>query len=321
MYGGGVTDLRSVDLNLLVALERLLARESVTAAAADLGLTQPAMSRTLARLRETLGDPLMVRAGRGFIVTDRARALAGPVEEALRSIRQVLEPPLPFDAATATGEVVLAMGDEALLAFADRIVERLAASAPGLDVRFRGVSAQSVAEGRRGELDVAIAPDLSALPGTAGAVDLSEFVVRPLYTRRFVLIASRRAGLPTDFEAWLARPHAIVSFAGGGWGFVDDLLATRGRKRRVAASAPSFPLVAQMVARSELVAIVPGEVAYGLDDSVVSAEAPLPLPTIPMLTVWHPRYTTQPRHRFVRQLVQEAILERHAAWEERQLRR
>ncbi len=295
--------LAGLDLNLLVALDALLRHGSVSGAARELCLSQPATSRTLDRLRSAPGDPLFVRAGRGLVPTDRAKSLREPVTAALVAVRAVFAEPLAFDPATATGAWQLAVGDELQLAFGAALVSALRAAAPGVDVRFRPLSAASLDEGRRGVLDLAIAPDLGALPAIAGSVDYADFVTRRLYDRRFVGIA-RGGTPPPDLAAWLAAPHAIVSFDGGGRGFVDDLLAERGLTRRVVASVTSFPALARLVAATDLLAVVPAEIA-GPEHAVF--EVPIPLPALPILMVWHPRRTTDPRHRFLREAVAGAV--------------
>jgi DNA-binding transcriptional LysR family regulator len=305
-------DLTAVDLNLLIALERLLARGNVTSAARDLGVTQPAMSRTLHRLRELLGDPLFVKVGRGVVPTERALALRGPLDEALGAIRRVIEPPERFDPLTARGVLGIALGDEAQVAFADAIVTAVQSAAPGVDVRVRPLSPASLDEGKRGLIDLALAPELSALPARAGAVDLSDMVVKPLYTRRFVVVRSARFPSPLDLDAYCAASHVIVGWEGGGRGFVDDLLEALGRKRRVAATVTSFLSAARLVSATDLVGTMPSEVVPLTGASVVGFEPPFPLPEIPMLLVWDPRKTADPRHRFFRQLVASAITERAA---------
>ncbi len=301
-------DLRQVDLNLLVALDRLLATGHVGAAAKELGLSQPAMSRTLGRLRDLLGDPLFVRVGRGVVPTDRARALVEPVSAALNAARDALASPAPFDPATASGTFTIALGDEAQAAFADVLLSTLWARAPGLDLRVRRLGPESVEEGRRGLFDLAVAPDLSGLPAIAGAVDLSDFVVKHVYDRRFVVASSAAHPRPRwTLDSWCAADHAIVSFEGGGRGFVDDILATMGKKRRVAASLTSFDAVARVVAATRLVAVLPEEVARVVGDALITTRPPITLPDLPMLLVWHPRHTSDPRHRFLREVVTKAV--------------
>jgi DNA-binding transcriptional LysR family regulator len=297
-------NLASVDLNLLVALERLLARRSVTAAAADLGVTQSAMSRTLDRLRDLFEDPLLVRVGRGLVATDRAMSLEAPVGVALRAVRHALTPPAPFDAATDRGDFVVAIGDDLEQALADRIVAALWAAAPGVDLRFRSLGMHTIDEARRGLVDVAVTPDLSALPPSAGAVDLSEFVHRPLYRRRFVLAA--RTDPPADLDAYVAAHHVIVSFEAKGRGFVDDLLDGLGRRRRVAASVTTFPAMARLVAATHLVGLMPAEVA-ALVPSIRTAAPPFDVADVPIELVWHPRHTSDARHRFLRDVVADAV--------------
>ena len=159
--------LAGLDLNLLLALDRLIAHRSVTEAARALGVTQPAMSRTLGRLRDALDDPLFVREGRALVPTPRALALAPKVTAAVRAAAAVFEPDAPFDPVAERGSFTLGMGEETQRAFAPAIVARLWADAPGLDLRFRPLSVRSVEESRRGELDLALGPDLSALPRVA----------------------------------------------------------------------------------------------------------------------------------------------------------
>lgn len=310
-----IMDVSRLDLNLLVALDRLLERGNVTLAAKDLGITQPAMSRVLLRLRDALGDPLFVRVGRGLVPTDRARALAEPVRDALRAVERVFAPPEAFDPATARGEVRIALGDEAQVAFADAIVSALWARAPGLDVRVHPLTAASVVEGRRGVFDVALAPDLSALPAIAGAPDLSDFVARPVYTRRFVVVSSAHRSRPAPtLDAYVAASHVIVGFDGGGRGFVDDILEARGLRRRVAATVTSFPSAAALVANTDLLATLPEEVVATSGAAIVASAPPFPLPAIPVLCLWHPRRTADPRHRFLRETVMRAVATRAAGW-------
>lgn len=307
-------NLAALDLNLLVVLDRMLDRRSVTAAARDLGLSQPAVSRAVQRLRDTLDDPLFVRVGREMVPTDRAQALSEPVKSALAAMERVFQPPGPFDPATADGAVVISIGDEAQLAFADAIAATLWETAPGLDVRFRALSADTVIQGQRGEIDLALSPDLNALP-IADGVDVSAYVPAKVYTRRFALVVPEgRADEAWDLDHYCDARHVIVSFEGGGVGFVDGMLASMDRSRRVAASVTSFEAAARLVGATELVATIPLEVLHTVPAPVVGLPHPLPLPPLDMNLLWHPRVTSDARHRFVRERVKEAIQGRVESW-------
>lgn len=303
-----------LDLNLLIALDRLLETANVTAAAHALGVSQPAMSRTLDRLREVLCDPLLVRAGRGLILTEHAKSLIVPVADALAAARRVFSVPAAFDPSTSRGSFVLAMGDEAQSAFVDAILAELWAEAPHIDVRVRPLSATTVADGRRGSIDLAITPDLAALPASAGAVDLSEFVQRPLYTRHFAVISSPAHPRPDlSLEDYLLADHLLVGFDGSGRGFVDDILATLGLRRRVAATVTSFQTAVTVVSRTALIATIPAEVAAIAGVPLVVSAPPIALPLLPMLMLWHPRSTSDPWHQFASERVARAIVARALA--------
>ena len=310
-------NLAALDLNLLVAFERLLAHRSVTEAARQLGVTQPAMSRTLARLRDALTDPLFVRDGRALVPTARALALQSKVEAAVQAATLVFEREAPFEPASARGAVTLALGDETQNAFADVILSEIWRAAPGLDIRLRRLTFESVGEGRRGEIDLALTPDLSALPRSAGGVDLSEFVQRHVYDRRFVVVSSpRHPRRRFTLQSYAAAVHVVAGPESSGRGFVDDYLEGHGLTRRVAAAVTSFATAAVIAAQTELISTLPDDVVATCGTKLVVAKPPLPLPTLPMMLLWHPRHTTDPRHRFVRERVARAVagrIARHAA--------
>ena len=305
-------NLGQIDLNLLVAFERVLTLGSVTRAAKELGITQPAMSRTLQRLRDALGDPLFVKVGRTLVPTDRARALQEPLGEALRAVGRVLEPPPAFDPATATGTFTIALGEEAQVAFIDTIVEAIWAAAPRIDVRVRPLSLQTLEDGRRGIVDVAISPEFSALPGPK--VDLSEMVQKKLYTRSFVVVRSRRHPKRLTLSQYAAASHVIVAIDGAGRAFVDDMLEELGQRRRVAATVTSFPVAARLVASTDLVATMPEDVVRTSGLELVAHPPPFTIPRIPVMLLWHPRRTPDARHRFLRTLVHDAVRDRAASW-------
>ncbi|MEQ1571374.1 MAG: LysR family transcriptional regulator [Myxococcota bacterium] len=299
--------ISALDLNLLVALHHLLDAASVTAAAREVGLSQPAMSRALSRLRAVLGDPLLVRDGRAWVLTDRARALTPAVRRAMIEVERVFAAPQPFDPSGARGAVRLAFGDDAQAAFGGAIVAAFAARAPGLDVRFHPLVFDTVRDGRAGRIDLALTPDLAALPPSAGRVDLDDFVVQRVYDRSFAVAwsPSRVGPPPVTLEAFTAAEHLVVAFDGSGRGFVDDLLERRGVTRRVACTVTGFDAAAAVLGETSLVATLPVEVVAR--SALASGPPPVEIPSLPMCLAWHPRSTADPRHRFVREVVQRAV--------------
>ncbi len=304
-------NVAELDLNLLVALDRLLKHRSVTGAARELGVTQPAMSRTLGRLRDVLDDPLFVRVGRALVPTPRALALVPKVDAAVHAARAVFEGDVPFDPKTARATVTLAMGDETQQAFADGILAEIWRDAPGLDIRLRRLSLDSVVESRRGEVDLALSPDLDALPRSAGRVDLTEFVQKHVYDRHFVVVSSpKHPRRRFTLQSYANADHVVAGPEASGRGFVDDYLEARGLGRRVAAAVSSFASAAAIVARTTLISTLPDDLVATSGVKLVTAKPPITIPALPMMLLWHPRHTTEPRHRFVRERVARAIQRR-----------
>ena len=299
-----------VDLNLLLVLERVLHRESVALAAQDLGLSPSATSRALQRLREALADPLLVRSGNRLTPTERAAALLAPASRAVEAARQVFLANRTFDPNRSSGEIVLGLGDELQQALFPALFERLHAEAPGIDVRIRGLSMQSADEGRRDALHLAIAPDLTVIGTIRGLPDVSDMVRQRLYQRRFVVIGAAEAWPEApDLDAYAAAEHAIMTDEAGDRGFYDDVLANHGRSRRVTCSLTSFAAIASLVRTSRLLALLPAEVLPTFGHGLVAYPPPVPIPAMDMCLMWHPRHTTQPRHRFVRRIVAEVAEE------------
>lgn len=296
-----------VDLNLLIVLDRLLARQSVTEAAEDLGLSASATSRALQRLRDALGDPLLQRAGNRLVPTPLARDLIGPAGRAVEAAREVFERERAFDPAQASGNFVLALTPEMQRVLVPTIVAHLEKAAPGIDLRLRELTMRSADEGRRDLIHLAIGPDLSVLPSVE-LPDATEFVHRNLYVRRFVVIGSAtRWSSPPDLDAYLAARHVILSADGGSRGFMDHLLAAQGLQRRVACSLSTFSAVLDLVRATEMLALVPSEVVSAFGQGLVAHPSPLDVPSMDMRMMWHPRHTTQQRHRALRSVIAEAV--------------
>jgi DNA-binding transcriptional LysR family regulator len=287
---------------LLPALCALLETESVTLAARRMRVGQPAMSRTLEKLRETTRDALLVREGRRMVRTRRAEAMLPKVQALLATAMDVLGPPAPFVPASATGVVTVALGDDMQAVLTGPLLETIRARAPGLDVRVRALSFQSAEDAVRGRVDLAVLPDMRkdfAIPS------LGELVMQPQYTRRFVVASRRRRTF--SLEAFIAAEHVLVAPTGEGGGYVDDALEALGRARRVAVAVPSFQAAITLVRGSDLVATLPHDVVRALAPSLHVTPCPVTTPELPICVGWAARFTHDTRHKWLRTQVVEAL--------------
>lgn len=291
-------------------LERVLARQSVADAAADLGLSPSATSRALQRLRDTLGDPLLVRVGNALVPTERARALVGPTADAVEAAREVFQPVAPFDPAVARGDLVLAMGPELQEALFPTVVRRLAALAPRIDLRVHELSLQLLELAKQERLHLAVAPDLSGILPASRLPSLSDVVRTQLYVRRFVVVGAPDAWpAPPDLRAYAAADHVIMASDAAPRGFMDDRLAGCGLQRRVGCTMTTFSAVLRVVRATSMLALVPAEILPALAPDLAQHTPPLPVPEMSMDLLWHHRHTTQPRHRALRRCIAEGIRE------------
>jgi DNA-binding transcriptional LysR family regulator len=298
-----VSPLAGVDLNLLVALDALMQEGSVTKAAVRVGVSQPAMSNALKRLRRTFDDELLVRSGSSMVPTPRAMELAGPVHDALATIQQALEARSSFDPATAKGRFKLASSDYAELVLLPELVQALSADAPGMELAVLNLPTELPARAlESGEVHLAVGV-FREVPGN--------HVQRALFRDRFVCVTRKdhpalKGGL--DLDTYCRLDHMLVSPRGRGPGVVDHFLEREGRKRRVALRVPHFLVAPLVVARSEMVLTLASRVACRLAEVLEMDihEPPLKLPTFTTRMVWHARYQHDPAHRFLRTRLAEA---------------
>lgn len=293
-------DIRTLDLNLLKALDALLKERSVTRAAERLGFTQPAVSGMLTRLRESFGDPLFVRAQRGIVPTLRAQELAGPVREILGDVEALLQPPV-FEPATADFTLSIAATDYALQAVVVPYLARLRVRAPHVRVAVRPVEDERVPiQFERGDLDLAL-----MTPQAAPANLRSRRLFDETYTCAMREDHPDAAGETVPLERFCALDHALVSYAGERfWGVTDDALARIGRARRVAMTVTSFLVLAEILRRTDLIAMVPRRLAANAPGLVMRAP-PVDVPGFTKLAVWHERTHRDLGHRWARALLFE----------------
>ena len=297
-------DIRKLDLNLLKALNALLEERSVTRAAERLALTQPAVSGMLTRLREQFDDPLFVRARHGIIPTARAEALAVPVRDVLHHIGRMLQPQ-QFDPLTANLTLSIAATDYAQSAILIPYLAALRQQAPGVRVVIRPVDQEQLLPAmERGELDLALITPSTTPPGLHA---------RRLFDEEYLCVM--RSGHPDalpgailPLERFCALEHALVSLSGQPFtGITDEALARVGQSRRVVLSVSSFLVLPEILAITDLIAVVPQRLARHRKDMVCMAP-PLPIPGFTKVVAWHARTQHDVAHRWLRELLYQVCL-------------
>jgi DNA-binding transcriptional LysR family regulator len=293
--------MERTDLNLLPALDALLRAGSVTGAARQLGLSPPAVSHALSRLRRRLGDPLLVRAGRRMVLTPRAEGLKARAAAAHAEAAALLSQPVAFVPERLERAFVIHASDN-VLAVLGAALHRVTSAAPGVALRFVPNLPGDADELREGRADLAI--------GIYGDLP-PELRTRPLYTDRFVCALRRdhpavRGRL--TLEAFLALEHVQVAPRGRPGGLLDATLAERGLSRRVVRAVPFFLSALLLAAETDAVVTLPERVARAMAGrlGLQLVEPPLALPPYTLSLVWHPRMDRDEAHRWLREAVLQA---------------
>ncbi|MBA5805282.1 LysR family transcriptional regulator [Rhizobium changzhiense] len=272
-------DLRRVDLNLLVVFETVMRERHVGRSGEALGLTQPAVSHALSRLRQLLGDPLFIRHAGGVRPTPRAEALNGPITHALTAVRAALAETGAFNPGHAVRTVSIGGSDYTDLVLMPALMAEMRISAPGFDIRRRPTSREAVmGDLRRRDIDLAIGP-LAAAPDA--------LVLTPLFTERLVLVARKgHPALAADMSLNMlaALDHLLVSTGGDATGSLDERLRDAGLSRRVVMTLPNFLAAPFIVAATDLVTLLAERVAQRLADAAAIAIHPQ-APPLPSWTI------------------------------------
>ncbi len=296
-------DLATFNLNLLLALDALLSERSVTAAARRVRVTPSAMSHSLAELRDRLGDPLLVRTGRGMVLTPRAEVLVGPLHKLLVDAERILRGGTTFEPGTAKRQFVIAAPDFLATMLLPPLLETAAREAPGVSFEI----VPSVRRGNAwllesGDLDLALGAIVDEAPGIR-RIDLC--------TEGFVCAARR--GHPSidgkiDLDVYVKTPHLVITLGddrGPTW--IDEALAKLGARRTVAARVRYFMSAPLVVARSDLIMTGPSMLIRYFAELVPLQvlEPPIDLPTYPEEAYWHERFDDDAAHTWLRQLVKK----------------
>lgn len=295
-------DIRKLDLNLLIVFSQLLVDQSVSTAADNLGLTQPAVSNALRRLRTALKDDLFVRTHRGMQPTPYAERLAGPVMAAIDTLRDALNEPDAFDPQTSERRFTIAMTDIGEIYFTPKLMDALARLAPGCrinTVRNTTTSLNEALQDGTVDLAVGLLPDLQA-----------GFRTRRLFRHRYVCLCRKDHPITQQVlsaETFCAYGHIRVIAASTGHGEVDTLMARLGIQRNIRLEVPHFVAVGHILQRTDLLATVPERYATSCAEpfGLASLHHPIRLPEIDINLFWHAKQHQDPANRWLRQLMVE----------------
>jgi DNA-binding transcriptional LysR family regulator len=307
-------NFRTLDLNLLRVFDEVMAEGSLTRAARNLSLTQPAVSNALRRLRETLGDELVQRSGQGMAPTPRARAIWPAVREALAQLQSSLIPN-EFVPAEANTSFVLAMSDATAAELIPGLTETLEKQAPRVTLRVVPLTTRdprSMLDEEACDLAVGYFPSMLAdLTARTQSGEPQPFFHQRLFTGEYVCVMRKDHPLaqgPLTIDAFCAARHMLVSFSGRPFGFIDEALATLGRERFVVLTVNQFFTAARVVANANLLTVLPLHFlkVTGFADQLVFR--PLPFEVSPVLVdaVWHRRNQQRSSHVWLREVVQRA---------------
>ncbi len=294
--------LSSIDLNLLLALDALLDTQSVTAAAKRVHLSQPAMSRALARLRDQLDDPLMVRQGSNMVPTPFAIQLRPRLRDALHRLERLLKEREAFSPATSTAVFRIACMDFAQLVFLPGGRTRMAAEAPGVEVVVQPYREPYEPLLESGDVDLVVGARLPAHDWVAHA---------SLFENHHLCLAAQ--GNPwlqePTLERFLASPQLMVSMGGQERGFVDEVLAAQGHSRKVCMRVPDFLGAVVLAAQTDLLLVVPQLVGLRAGEllPVDTRPVPIALPATPIFMMWHKSRSDHAPLSWFRTTIQDAV--------------
>ena len=287
-----------IELRHLAVLRQIHRTQSVTKAAAQLGMSQPGISIVLAQLRRRLNDPLFVRTSAGMQPTPRLEAMMAPIEQALGLVDAAFGQQQAFEPASSARVFRICMAELGNLSVLPRLLAHLRAQAPGVGIEVMQFSAETWRLLEAGEADLAIGVPARMQAG---------FYQQRLFTESFVCMARRghpRIGDTLTAQAFFAEAHVAVSSTSSQW-LIARTIDTRRAKRRIALTVTSFLGLPELIAQSDLLATVPSRVARQARPGRAVRLLPLPMdsPTYTVRQYWHKRFQHDPQGRWLRALV------------------
>lgn len=314
-------NFRTLDLNLLRVFNEVMAERSLTRAARNLSLTQPAVSNALRRLRETLGDDLLRRSGQGVEPTPRALAIWPAVQEALRQLQETLVPSA-FVPAQANTTFVLTMADATAAELIPGLIEVMDRDAPGVSMRVVPLTTRDprrLLDEETADLAIGYFPAVLAdLTARAQRGEAMAYSHQHLYSGEYVCVMRRDHPLasgPFTLDRFCAARHLLVSFSGRPYGFIDEALTSLGRERRVVLTVNQFFTAGRVVANSNLLTVLPRHFVRvtGIADELVLRELPFAVPAVRVDALWHRRVHRIAAHEWLRSTMAQLAAKAFAA--------
>ena len=308
------TNFRTLDLKLLRVFDEVMAERSLTRAARNLSLTQPAVSNALRRLRDTLGDDLVVRVGQGMAPTPRALVLWPTVRDALHQLQESLNPS-SFEPATASTAFVLAMADATAAELMPGLIDIMERDAPGVTIRVVPLTTRDprkLLDEGKADLAVGHFPSVLAdLVVRAQGDEAVSFAHQRLYDGLYVCVMRSGHPLargPLTLDKFCAARHLLVSFSGRPYGFIDESLAALGKKRQVVLTVNQFFTAGRVVANSNLLTVLPEHFVSvtGIADQLVLRQLPFDVAPVHVDALWHSRLGSQSAHQWLLKAVEKA---------------
>jgi DNA-binding transcriptional LysR family regulator len=286
------------DLNLLITLDAVLAEGSVARAAQRLQLSPSAMSRALARLRETTGDPLLVRAGRGLVPTPRALELRTQVSDLVHAAKVVLRPAAALELKQLTRTFTLQTRDGFVENFGPELIERVSQEAPGVQLRFELKQNRDSTPLRDGRVDLQT--------GIVGKSTSPELRAQALFKDNFIGVVRNGHALckgKVTAARYAAGRHVTVTHHSVAKDPIEEALQALGLQRQVAGMVDGFSTALALARGSDLIASVPARHTGKLRAGMHSFPLPVPTPAFTVSLLWHPRLDADPAHRWLRTVV------------------
>lgn len=295
-------DFHGIDLNLLAAFDALMSERNVTRAATRVGVSQPAMSAALSRLRTVFADPLFRRSAEGLLPTPRARELGGPISQALRQIEAAVVARPVFAPGNASMSFTLGLSDYPALVLLPALAQALGEQAPGVSLHVHAFT------GRDQAIDLLDAGTVDAAVGVAPTTQDARILTQPVLRDTFVTLVRRGhpgAGQGLDLAGFLALRHILVSPEGDRHGLVDQVLAQSGQRRTLALTLPQMHAAPRIVARTDMAVTLLRRVAEESSacGQLMLLQPPLALPEVAFHLIWHRRNDTHPAQQWFRGLV------------------